>query len=64
MKGEWVYDDQLDIWHLIYSRINDGDELVAWCGKSYALKSEKKPGEQLGLADVLHDECVRKSEEL
>ncbi len=65
MKGEWVYDDQADIWHLIWRLDQRSSKvLTTWCNKEYPAKAKQQHGLTFGMADVLHDECVRKSEEL
>ncbi len=66
MKGQWVYDGQADIWHLTWhSQWDPTDKVMTWCHKDYPLDAPIKDGSQInGLQDTLHDECVRKAEEL
>lgn len=64
MNGTWAYDDQADVWHLVWQWSDDQSHFMTWCGKDYPVLVEQKPGVRLTMNDVLHDECVRKSEEL
>ena len=68
MKGSWIWEEARDIWHLItgtYVGDNEVPFTLAWCGKTFpVVDSLTKPGAQInGMADALHDECFRKSEE-
>jgi hypothetical protein len=65
VKGDWIYDEQADVWHLsmgIAAR-SDGDPLiyVTWCHKELERPKTRKGGE-LDWSMTLHDECVRQSE--
>jgi hypothetical protein len=70
MKGIWTHDTQADVWHVIWNRNHPQPEgmenplATTWCGKVMPLDAPEKPGEQINWADVVHDECARKSEEL
>jgi hypothetical protein len=58
MKGMWIYDEQADVWHLLI----DGK---TWCTKvELPLNAPVLAGHSISWSDTLHDECVRKSEEL
>jgi len=63
MKGEWVQAAS-GTWHLVWREHKDGT-ITTWCNRTFQLEDPRKPGNQIvGYADVLHDECVRKSEDL
>lgn len=64
MKGEWVYDDQRDVWHLITQTDSNEPMFGTWCRKWYTTEAFRKSGGQITWADTVHDECARKSEEL
>ena len=68
MKGEWVYEERVDQWHLIWNTIfRDGEPAhEAWCGFTVEVEgSQVRTGHLInGIADTVHDDCYRKSEEL
>ncbi len=65
MKGEWVYEEKLDRWHLEWGYAENPELIHTWCGLEFPADTRGKHGDQIdGFADVVHDECVRKSEEL
>lgn len=65
MKGEWIQAAS-GTWHLIWDKgTTDSDKVwTSWCARTFAYDDPTKSGAQLSYDDVLHDECLRKSEEL
>ena len=64
MKGEWVQAAG-GTWHLIWRKYKEGRTITTWCHRDFLWDEPTKPGDQIeGFIDILHDECVRKSEEL
>lgn len=66
MKGEWVQAAG-ETWHLVWQVSGeDKDEGVvsSWCHRDFKWDDPTKSGDKMSYEDILHDECVRKSEEL
>lgn len=71
IKGDWIYYEKLDNWHLILAEITrdgpDGEPVLtfqSWCSIEFDKDAPRKPGAQLHQwADAVHDDCLRRSEE-
>lgn len=70
MKGTWVWLERTDTWHLVVDEIvtPQGDASTVtyktWCGLELNDKAPRKSGVELSQwADIVHDECYRRSEE-
>jgi hypothetical protein len=68
IKGDWIFDEQRDVWHLSmgYTARSDGDPhtITTWCGLELDATWPKKKGAEIDWSNTLHDSCVRKSEEI
>ena len=64
MKGEWIQAAS-GTWHLIWrseTREAQTGEVRTWCARVFQFDDPIKIGTSLSFEDILHDECVRKSE--
>lgn len=68
----WAWFERHDNWHLIVDEDIEslgGDRVaivyISWCGHRFAEDVPRKPAGILSpWADALHDECLRRAEEL